>query len=119
MERNAGFLDDLAASRVADCSIFGLDVAARQQPAIQSAMVNQQDSLAVQGQHQARAGDVTGSEMGAGEWRWRELQQHEYEFETLETFAIGRVGKAAGDSSNAGRIDHNEKSPTFWIGLSL
>lgn len=34
-QRDAGFLDDLAAGRVADGSIFRLDVAARQQPAIQ------------------------------------------------------------------------------------
>ena len=93
-------------------------MAARQQPAIQAAMANQQDALAIRSLYQAGAGDVTGAEAIAGEGRRRTFQQHQNEIAPFEGLAVGEIGKGACDSRNAQRIDHKkEKARPFGSGF--
>ena len=55
-----------------------LDVAAREQPAVQPAVVDQQDLCAVRGQHQPGRGDVSWSELVPRERRRSVREEHQY-----------------------------------------
>jgi len=91
MESDAGLLYDFAAGCIPDRGIFRLHVAARQEPAVQPAMVHQQNAPPICGEHQARARDVARREVISGEGRRRRLQEHEDQFEALESLAVGEV----------------------------
>ena len=80
----AGLFDDFAAPGIPDFGVFGLHVAAGQQPAVEAPVVDQQQPVAIRGQHQAGAGDMAGGELGARERGRGAIEEQEDEFAALE-----------------------------------
>ncbi len=59
----ARFLDYFAAGGSVDAVVGGFDVASGEQPAIQAAVMDEQDADAIGRQDEATGGDVSGSEL--------------------------------------------------------
>lgn len=64
-KHRARLFHDFAASGVFDSSIFALDMTARQQPAIQALVMNQQERVTLRMQYQSGRGNVAGRELRA------------------------------------------------------
>ena len=56
--------------------VAGFDVSAGEQPAIEAAVMDEEDAIAIGGQDEAAAGDVSGSELIAGEGIGGALEEH-------------------------------------------
>jgi hypothetical protein len=90
-EDGAGFFEDLATSGVRDCGIVRFDVTAGEQPPVEAAMMDEQETFAIGSQNQAGAGDVAGGEVIAGEGVGDVLEQEEDEFAAFGGLSIGGV----------------------------
>ncbi len=114
-ELSAGLFDDFAAGGVPDLGIFGFDVAAGKEPAIQPAVMDQEDPFAVGGKDQAGAGDVARSELMAGKGSAVAFEEHQDQFARL---GVGNVRGVADERwRQEQRAYRNEKSPITRSGL--
>ena len=111
-----GLLADFTPGCVPDLGIVGFDVAAWQEPSVQSSMVDQEDSVAIGGEDKAGAGDVSGGVLGAGERVGGGVEEKGDEFLTLEGLAIGGVVEGLGDGFDGGRMEHKSERPNPKIG---
>ena len=107
----AGLFDHLAAAGGADIGVFGFDVAAREQPAVQAAVMDQQQPLAPGAKDQAATGDVAGAELVARERSRGAFEQQKDEFAALEGRAIRGIGKGTDEGGNGWGSIIKRKSP--------
>ena len=96
-EFGAGLFDYFAAGGVPDLAVFELYVAAGEEPAIQAAVVDEEQALAIGSQNETSAGNVSRSEMGAGERFGGTIEEEGNEFLTFERLAIGGIVKRLSD----------------------
>jgi len=108
---DAGFFDHFAAGSIPDPLVLRFDMAARQKPSIQPAVVDKQNALAVGGQDKSGAGDVAGSELRARERLGGVLEEHQDQFLALERLAVGSVVVGADDRLNVLDSEHKLKKP--------
>ena len=73
--------------------------------------MDEEDSLAIGRQYQAAAGNVTGSEVIAGERSGRTLEELEDEFEAFERLAVGGIVEFAGQGGDGLGVGHEMKKP--------
>jgi hypothetical protein len=78
-----GFLLGFAACGFGRAGISGFDMAAGKQPAVQAAVVDEQDVATVRVNEESRASEVTGGELVAGQGIGRMRQEPEDEFTAL------------------------------------
>ena len=94
-QQRAGLLHHLAAPGVPDYGVFGFHVAAWQQPAVQSLVMDQRQPFTLGCPHQARTGNVDRPELIARESRRGALEEHQNQVAALERLAIVVGGEAA------------------------
>ena len=96
--------------------VGGFDVAAGEQPAIQAAVMDEEDAIAVGREDEAAGGDVAGSELVAGEGMGGAVEQEEDEFEAFESLPVGGIVEGAGDGGDSLGIEHEMKKPPGMTG---
>jgi hypothetical protein len=98
-EVGAGLFDDFAAGGVPDFDVVGVDMSAREEPALQTAVMDQKKALAVRRENEPRAGDVTRHELRAREWREGALEEQSDELTAFDSLAVswgsGRNGRGS------------------------
>jgi len=82
-ELNSRFFDDFAAGGGLNGFVFRFDVPARGEPAVQTAVVDEQNRVGCQVEDEAGCCDVAGRELGTREGRSRVLEQVKSEVLTL------------------------------------
>lgn len=106
LEGNSCFFNDFPASGIRDGGVGRLHVTTRGQPAVEAAMVDQEEPGGVRGQDQARAGDVSGRKVAAGKRLRSGGQQLQHLIATLESFLVRRSVETAHERSDGRGIDH-------------
>jgi hypothetical protein len=117
-ETGGGLFDDFAAGSVPDFGVGGLDVSAGKEPAVEAAMMNEQEAFVVGGEDESSAGDVAGSELGAGEGRQGGLEEHEDELAGFGGSSVGGVGEGT-DERGYGWGVHKNKARSKGSGFLL
>jgi len=89
-------------------------VAAGEQPAVETPVMDQEEALPIAGQDQAGAGDMAGRELAAREGLGRALEDHEDQLGALESFTVaGQVSGLAAETADHGRhsgsVDHGKE----------
>ncbi len=64
-ECSSCFFQDLTAGGIEDGLVFGFDVAAGQEPAVEAAVMDQQNGVRFRIQHQPCSGDMAGGKLSA------------------------------------------------------
>ena len=86
-------------------------MAAGQQPAVEPAVVDDQDAFAVGGEHQAGAGDVAGSKLVAGKGVGGAIEQQRISSRLLRAWPSEGSWKWRARAGTAVGVDHkNEKA---------
>jgi hypothetical protein len=111
IEEGTGLFDDFATGGIGDGEVGGLDVSAGQEPALQAAVMNDEDAFAIGSEDHTAAGDVAGDELFAGERLRGMLEKEEDELDALEGGAIGRGVKLADEGGEGMRVEHKMKKP--------
>jgi hypothetical protein len=108
---NSGFLEDFAGRGGFDCVIGRLDVPTRQQPAVEAAVMDDEETFAIGSDHETGGRNMAGSELFAGEGGRGPLKEHENQLYALRAGAIGRIGEGLDEGTDRGRIDHTNRKP--------
>jgi hypothetical protein len=116
--RHPGLFQDLTGGGGFDRRIKGLDMPTRQEPAIEPAMMEDEQADATGRDHHSGSRDVSGSELIAGKGLGGLLEQHEDQLEAFGAGAVGGVREEGNKAGDCGGIDHiNTKAPGVNRGL--
>lgn len=108
-EGGRGLFDDFAMSRKMDGGVGRFNMAAREEPAIQPAVMNQEDPGAGGVGDKAGASDVARRELVPREGRGRGFEEEQDEFGGFAGGAVGGIGESADKVGYSRRIDHKSR----------
>jgi len=103
-QESAGLFQDFPARGIGEGGVGWFDVAAGEEPAIEAAVVDEEDAIVVGGEDESGGGDVSGRELLAGEGVGRALEDHEDELARFEGGAIGGVVESADEGGDGGGV---------------
>jgi hypothetical protein len=109
----ASLLDYFAPPGIPNLGVFGFDVPAGEEPAIQSAMMNDQE-LPVGRHDETGACDVPGVELRTGKRVLGTIQEVKEQLLALKGSAVCGVIEQTGGGLNAGGSDHKRKGCGYF-----
>ncbi len=105
-EQHTRLFNNLAARRLPERGVLGLDMTTGEQPAVEPPMVDEKEALPVRREHEPGTGDVAWGELPARERLMRMREKHKDQLPALYRSAIGIILESASQAIRLRRSGH-------------